>query len=126
MQNTLRRLLPFFLLRASYIYVINNFYQKDYFSTLPYLQSYPLLNLCRRNHHSCSPEKFNKLLRKKPRWRAIVCKAASWTFPWKFAEKYQNNHCKRSVRIQSFSVRMRENTDQNNSKYWHFSSSKLF
>ena len=37
----------------------------------------------------------------------------------------KNKHCVKSVRIRSFyglySVRMRENTDQENSKYKHFS-----
>ena len=30
-------------------------------------------------------------------------------------------HCVKSVRIRSYSVQMRENTDQNNSKYGRFS-----
>ena len=29
-------------------------------------------------------------------------------------------HCAKSVRIRSYSVRMRENADQNNSEYGHF------
>ena len=46
--------------------------------------------------------------------------------------KYRRWHCVKSVRVWSFSislrispysVRMRENTDQKNSKYWHFSHS---
>ena len=40
-------------------------------------------------------------------------------------KNYKNFHCVKSVRIRSYggpySVRMRENTDQNNSKYGHFS-----
>ena len=40
------------------------------------------------------------------------------------------NHCVKSVRIQRFSgpysVRMRENKDQKNSEYGHFSRSKYF
>ena len=38
------------------------------------------------------------------------------------------NHCVRNVRIRSFSysVRMRENTDQKNSKYGHFSRGKAY
>ena len=32
-------------------------------------------------------------------------------------------HCVRSVRIRSYSVRMRENAEQNNSEYGHFSRS---
>ena len=32
----------------------------------------------------------------------------------------ENLHCVKSIRIRSYSVRMRKNTDQNNSKYGHF------
>ena len=35
------------------------------------------------------------------------------------------NHCVKSVRIQSYSVRMRENADQNNSESGHFLRSEL-
>ena len=40
------------------------------------------------------------------------------------------NHCVKSVRIQSYSgpysVRLQDNTDQNNSKYGHFSRSEYY
>ena len=35
-------------------------------------------------------------------------------------------HCAKSVRIRSYSVRMRENADQNNSKYGNFLRSVNF
>ena len=42
-------------------------------------------------------------------------------------DQYDIIHCEKSVRIRSFislySVRMRENTDQKNSKYAHFTRS---
>ena len=36
-----------------------------------------------------------------------------------------SNHCVKSVRIRSYSVRMRENADQNNSVYGHFLRSEF-
>ena len=35
-------------------------------------------------------------------------------------------HCVKSVRIRSYSVRMQENTDQNNSEYGHFLRSNIW
>ena len=40
-----------------------------------------------------------------------------------FMEYLRNGVCVKSVRISPYSVRMRENTDQNNSEYGHFSQS---
>ena len=37
---------------------------------------------------------------------------------------FRQKHCVKSVRILSYSVRMRENADQNNSEYGHFSRSE--
>ena len=37
---------------------------------------------------------------------------------------FSSNHCVRNVRIRSYSVRMRENTDQNNSECRHVSRNK--
>ena len=37
-----------------------------------------------------------------------------------FAMIYKNHRCVKSVRIQSYSVRIWESTDQNNSEYEHF------
>ena len=50
---------------------------------------------------------------------------------WKFCENSRRllaaiYHCVKSVRISPYSVRMRENADQNNSKCGHFSRSVLF
>ena len=39
-------------------------------------------------------------------------------------KKYKVNYCGKSVHIQSYSVWMRENADQNNSDYGHFSRSE--
>ena len=38
---------------------------------------------------------------------------------------FQQKHCVKSVRILSYSVWMRENADQNNSEYGHFSRSEI-
>ena len=42
------------------------------------------------------------------------------------AKNYNKIHCVKSVRIRSYSVRMRENADYNNSEYGHFSPSDKY
>ena len=41
---------------------------------------------------------------------------------WKFwySKNFDNFHCVKSVRIRNYPIRMRENTDQNNSEHGHF------